>query len=84
MALSTRHEIRIHHILSVSIPALENFFTLSHKRYKFRNKLSDHKICSDFLYNFSQQYFSLQKTEIDTFKNENWFLCNLTFIFVRF
>ena len=38
VALGIHHAMRMHHILSVSCPALQHFPTLSHKRNDFREK----------------------------------------------
>ena len=39
VALGTRHAMRMRRILSVARPALQNFPTLSHKRYDIRKEL---------------------------------------------
>jgi len=37
---------------SVVCPSLQSFSTLSHKRYEFKIKIVEHKMCFDFLYKF--------------------------------
>ena len=46
-ALGIRHAIRIRRniMLSVACRAVLNFPTLSHKRYDFREKVTEHKMC---------------------------------------
>jgi hypothetical protein len=42
---------------AVACPALQYFFTLSHKRPDFLKTVTEYKICFDFLYNFHQETF---------------------------
>ena len=44
--------------LSVACPAVQNVSTLSHKRYDFRQDVTEHKIYVDFLRKFILKYFS--------------------------
>jgi len=44
---------------SVACPALQYISTLSHKRHDFRKiKVTEHKMCFDFIYNFHQPHYS--------------------------
>ena len=54
-ALGIRHAIRIRRniMLSVACRAVLNFPTLSHKRYDFREKVTEHKMCGLIVCNIS-------------------------------
>jgi len=47
LALGIQHATRMRHIIlsSVACPALQYFPTFSHKRYEFRKKIIEHKMC---------------------------------------
>jgi len=48
VALVTEHTVRMRHIV-----------ILSYKRHDFPKKVTEHKMCFDFLYNFCLKHFSL-------------------------
>ena len=54
VALLIQHSTRMCHILTpfVALLAPPHFSTLCHKRRDFRKKVTEHKMCFDFLYNF--------------------------------
>jgi hypothetical protein len=59
VALVIHHAMRMRHIIFsyVACLAVYIFSTVPHKRHDFREKVIEHKICFDFLYNFSQKHF---------------------------
>jgi hypothetical protein len=46
---------------SVTCPVEKYFSTLSHKRHDCRKKVTEHKMCFNFLYNFCLRHFSFQE-----------------------
>jgi hypothetical protein len=44
---------------SVTCSGLQYFPTLSHKRHDFREKVTEHEMCFDFIYNICLNNFSL-------------------------
>ena len=54
VALVMQHMMRMRCIIlsSVDSLAVQYFRTLSHKKHDFQKILSEHKMCSDILYNF--------------------------------
>jgi hypothetical protein len=59
VSLVIQHEMRMRHIILSSVACVAPYFsTLSHKEHDFREKLSEHKMCFDFLYNFCPKHFS--------------------------
>jgi hypothetical protein len=66
----------------VASPALY-FSTLSHKRYHFRKKkITEHKMCLDFLYNFFWHVLLLKITDRVVIKNVYWYSCKVPVILV--
>jgi hypothetical protein len=64
VALDIQHAMRMRHVTLSSLrwPALQFCPTLSHKRHDFREKkVTEHKMCFDFLYNFCLKIFSHSK-----------------------
>jgi hypothetical protein len=60
VALVIQHAKRMRHIMlsSVACPDLQYFYTLSHKRHDFRQKVPEHKTCvlifsTTFVWNIS-------------------------------
>ena len=51
IALGVQHAVRIR-LSSVACPSLQYFSKLSHKWNDFRKRVTEHKMCFDFLYNF--------------------------------
>ena len=45
---------------SVVCPVLQYFSTLSHKWHDFRKEVTEHEMCSDFLYKFCLKYLILR------------------------
>jgi hypothetical protein len=67
---------------SVACPEL-HFSTLFHKRPNFRKKkLIEHKLCSDFLYNFCPKHFSFYEERSEIWSNTS--SCKVLAILVRF
>jgi len=57
---------------SVACPILQNFFTLSHKQYDFRNKITEHKCVLIFSTNWSETPPFLRTTERDMYSTSYW------------
>jgi hypothetical protein len=45
VALGTQYAMRMRYIVICGLPSSTNFSTLSHKRYDFRKKVTEHKMC---------------------------------------
>ena len=61
VALVIQHAKRMRRIIlsSVACLAVPRFSVSAHKRHDFRENVTEHKICFDFLYNFCLKHFSL-------------------------
>jgi hypothetical protein len=72
IALGIQHAMRMRHIVNcgLSVRLYNIFSTFSHKRHDFRKKITEHKMCFDFLYNFCVKHFSFQ-AEL----SEMWYKC---------
>jgi hypothetical protein len=58
VALSIEDAIHMRHIAICGLPHSTILFQLSHKRHDFRlKKVTEHKVCIDFLYNFRLKHF---------------------------
>ena len=57
VALVIRHAMCMRHIDICGLPGLQYFSTLSHKRRDFSKKVTEHKMCFEFLYNFCLKHF---------------------------
>jgi len=55
----------MHHFVSLFVGclALQYFSTLSHKRRDLRKKVTENKMCFDFLYNLLKTFLILRKIE---------------------
>jgi len=86
VALGTQHAMHVRHILIFALPRSTKYFpTLSHKRYDFREKVTEHKICVSILFtNMSETFLILWRTEQDMIKNLYRSSCKVPVIFVRF
>jgi hypothetical protein len=59
VALFNQHAIRMRHIVICGLlRSTVKVSELSHKRRDFRKKVTEHKMCFDFLYNFCLKHFS--------------------------
>jgi hypothetical protein len=59
---------------SVARPALQYFFTLSHKRHDFREEVIEHKMCVlVFPTGLSGIFLILRRIARDMIKNIDWF-----------
>jgi hypothetical protein len=61
VALLIQHAKRMRIMPPVASPAPPNISTSSPKRHDFRGKVSESKICSDFLYNRYLKHFSFEE-----------------------
>ena len=70
---------------SVACPALQYFFTLSHKWHDFRNQGIEHKMCVRFyIALWSETFLIIKRAERDTVKIVYRSSCRLPVILVRF
>ena len=60
VALGIKREMLIRHVVisDMSGSTIYFFFTLSHKRHIFEKKVTENKMCFDFLSNFCLEHFS--------------------------
>jgi hypothetical protein len=70
-------------LLSVACLALPYFSILSHKRLDFWEKVIEHKVCFDFLYNFCLKHVSLRRIQQDIISNVHLSLYKVPVIFVK-
>ena len=54
VTLGIQHALRMRHIVICSLPALQSCSTLS-KTARFKGKVTEHKMCFDFLYSFCME-----------------------------
>jgi len=59
ISLVIQHAMRMRHIMlsAVACVALSNFSTLSHYTARFLEKITENKMCSDFIYKTFLRYF---------------------------
>ena len=87
VALVIQHAKRMRRILlsSVACLALPYFFALSHKRYYFRKKIIDHKVCVWFpLQILSETFLNVRRIARDMIINVHRSSCKVPVSFVRF
>jgi hypothetical protein len=86
VALGIQHAMRMRHIVICALPRSTRYFpTLSHKRYDFRKKVTEHKICVLILFTiFSETFLILRRTEQDMIRNLYRSSCKVPVILVRF
>jgi hypothetical protein len=61
VVLLIQHATHMRNIVTLLVAPLvpHHFSALSRKRHDFQKKVTDHKMCFDFLYNFYLKHFSL-------------------------
>ena len=57
-ALVIQHVMRLRHIAICGLSSSQWFSTLSHKRHNCQKKVTEHKICFNFVYNVCLKRFS--------------------------
>jgi len=70
---------------SMACPTLQYFSTLSHKRHNFRRggeRIIEHKMYFEFIYNVCLKYFVLRRIQRDLFINLHRFPCKVHVILV--
>ena len=85
VALLIQHAARMHHIVSSFVASLTPSYlsTLSHIRQDNQNKVFEHEICFDFLYNFFFWNISHSKKNLVRYcrKCENVFVWSIRYYF---
>jgi hypothetical protein len=49
VALSIHHTLRMRHIAICGLPRSTTFSTLFHKRHDYEKKITEHKMCGNFI-----------------------------------
>ena len=85
LALGIQQAMRMRHIAIWPRPAMQHFSTLSHKRYDFRKKVTEHKMCALISSTtLSEKFLILRRTGRDIIENVYWSLCKVPVIIVIF
>jgi len=76
------HAIRMRHVLLSSVARLDvPYFSSSHKRQVFREKVAEHKMCCDLLY--TEIFLILRRYKRDIITNVHRVSCKLPVVLVR-